>query len=212
MTAHSPLTKIASQHYSPIGATVNIEHANKIGANGMALDKLEVIGKLKLGLRPAEVAKIFDCAESTVEKIEAEAAEKGLIRSGGSMSHDERRKYRKQIADWVKANGATIADAVAHFNESSNRIREACRENGVEPTFDGRGHRKAKKATQTKIIAMLIDGIEPGEVAKQLGVTRQYVSLCRKVGEAGGIFAAVERAVKRGPAGRAKIVGLKIKR
>jgi transposase len=162
----------------------------------MAVDKLEVLRKLKMGPRPSEIAKLSDIAESTVKKIEAEAAEKRLLHVG-RMSHIDRRKQRKQIADWVKANGATVAQAVERFGESSNRVRDACQEYRVEPAFAGRGRKSSKKTTQTEVIARVIDGMDQADIARELNVSPQYVHLCVRAGREGGIFEAVNRAVER---------------
>lgn len=162
------------------------------------LDNIEIVAKLKLGLTPAETAKLVGVAESTVERIRNAAVEKGLLRERYEVSrtHEERAILRKEIAEWVAANNATIAEAANHFHVSEPQVSKSCREHNVEPRRSERAAAK-KGVSQLAVLTLLIDGMKQAEVADHFGVSRNYVNIVVDKARKAGVFESVARAVER---------------
>lgn len=167
----------------------------------MAVDTLDVLAKTRLGLSPAEIAKLHDVTENYIAKIIDEAKEKGALgRSVGGRpaplkKNEDRKKAREQIAGYV-ASGKTTTQAARKFNVSEQTVRNSCKEFGVKIPAP-RAVPGGKANTFDVIVARLNHPeFNDSQIAEQMGVTRQYVySILKRANEA-GLFLAIEKAKK----------------
>lgn len=96
-----------------------------------------------------------------------------MTKNDNRLTHDERRLRREKIAMMAK-NGASRTELVRRFGVGISTIREACSAYGVPvPPSDRLGSIGRKSLLVAKLLT--VDGKSQSEVAKELGVSRQYV-------------------------------------
>jgi len=99
----------------------------------------------------------------------------------GPIDHNQRRIARKLIADYARAHpDMTLGDLAKHFNRKQPYIRIACAENNVIP-------KRKKSTTVLVIVGKLLSGLSQAEVAREMGITRQYTSFVANMATAAGI-------------------------
>ena len=101
-----------------------------------------------------------------------------------TMTHPQREKRRRKIAEYAKTH--TYNEAIRKFRVSKQTVYDSCRQHGVVKP-DGR----ANAPSTYKVVAALIRGEKQVEVARRLGISRQFVNQCRKKMIEHGVFDAV---------------------
>ena len=98
------------------------------------------------------------------------------------MTHPEKRARREAMARAVR-EGESPAEVAQRYRVGYATVREAMREHGV--VIDDR-RAAVKKITTYTIIARLIRGVRPAQIARDCGVSRQRVGqIYQKCVEAG---------------------------
>lgn len=93
------------------------------------------------------------------------------------MTHDEKRKRRKAMADAV-LSGRSLSDVASAFGVSLSTVSAACRENGVDVIGS---IRSAWKRKRDEIVAAARRGLNTLEISTLLGVSRFFVShVCKE--------------------------------
>jgi transposase len=111
------------------------------------------------------------------------------------MTHDERRKRRKAIADYL-AEGHSAGDAAAKFGVSRGTARSVAADHGIPA-----GPRRVAMAhvSAFSILKRLLDGGSLADLATEFGVTVQTVHRIRSLAEeAGFVFAKSTRGRPKG--------------
>jgi transposase len=111
------------------------------------------------------------------------------------LTHEERKKRRKEIASYV-ASGKTGDQAAARFRVSLETVAKACKEHGVQLLRKGQGHRTAAKASGYSIVARIVEfpNMAEQQIAEEFGVSRQYINIVRTKAAKDGLFLAIEKA------------------
>lgn len=104
--------------------------------------------------------------------------------------------FREQMAGWARENEATVDEVAAHFSCSTVRAKKALNEHGIPL-------RKAPKGPSVKdrtlrILAELMRGDNPNDVANKWAVSKQYVFQLRDRAVKAGI--PIEMEQKKGGA------------
>lgn len=85
--------------------------------------------------------------------------------------------FRDHLARWARENEATVEEAAAHFGCSQTRAKKAMKEHGVPFRRAPKGKFIADKTL--RILADLMRGGRPSDVAKKWAYSRQYVCQLR---------------------------------
>lgn len=111
------------------------------------------------------------------------------------MTREERAQRRRDIAAEV-ADGAAVGEVARKYSVSVSMVANACQEHNVAPP---KLARNGSTQQRLQIVAWLIGGYTGGEIAEDLGVSRQYVSQVRQQAKDAGVFEAVEKLGKAIP-------------
>lgn len=101
-----------------------------------------------------------------------------------TITHKQRAERRRKIAEYAKTH--TYEATKQKFKVSKHTVYDSCRMLGVVKP-DGR----ANAPSTYKVVAAMILGEKQVEVARRLGVSRQFVNQCRKKMVEHGVFDAV---------------------
>lgn len=190
------------QHTLPAQATGNPDLNSDVTPDLIALLKRGIDDPVKLAralsITPAEVCE--GIADLEARRI------KPVLTPGQKL----RAKSREKMAEMVH-DGTSVSDVAKMFGKVPEVVRAACRMHGVEIPKAGNSGKQEPRTLP--IIARLIESIadeiaanpneKPGKVgrpagaesaiAKEVGVSSQFVYAVKRRAEAAGIFAAVER-------------------
>jgi len=89
-------------------------------------------------------------------------------------THEEARKKRKAIADWMRETGATVTEAASHFGIGYEQARRAATENGL---VIGRERQHLRDAG---IVDFLDKGHSYEEAAKKFKLTHYQIDMAAK--------------------------------
>lgn len=104
---------------------------------------------------------------TSIEVVRNAIRESGLFAPG---THIGTRATRKRAAD-LAASGMTLEAIAADLKISHSAVRKALKEHGI------RSPKTSARGRALKILAALFDATRPQqEIAREFGVTRQYVS------------------------------------
>ena len=99
------------------------------------------------------------------------------------MTHEQRAKRRAKIAAYCRRH--SVGSAAREFAVSTNTVRDACEEHGVDPITDAP---VSVRDRPLRVIAALVTGrASYASVAKRVGVTRQAVADLASRCDAAGI-------------------------
>lgn len=101
------------------------------------------------------------------------------------MKAEEKAKRRRQIAETVKKKQLTAQEAATLFDVSVPHVRNACKEfNVTTKPADNGSHVNSVKTL--RVVKLLMAGFAQVEVARKVGMHRQFVSLiAARASEAG---------------------------
>lgn len=121
------------------------------------------------GVTWQDAAIHFGCSRSTIVNA---CKVHGIVLEGGHASEVARLR-RVGIADWVRNNNATAKEACEHFGIGYEKLRIACKENGVRVASSRSVDFVA--VSSFEIVALLIQGRTCVEVAKEMCISEQRV-------------------------------------
>lgn len=110
-----------------------------------------------------------------------------------SMTHAERALRRRAIAKAAQS-GADISQLSRDYGVSASQVRLACLEHKVTPPSH---HLKIPRAQKSLlIVAALLRGERPVELAEEFGTSRQRIHQIKKDAENAGVFEVVKLLCK----------------
>lgn len=113
----------------------------------------------------------FNCSRSTVTNA---------CMAHGVTQLSKPAMFRRQIAQWVKDNNASISEATLNFQTSRNRVGQACKENGIVPRSEVNDYDPPVSRSNFEILLLLMQGYSQADIAREFGISRQRVEQIQK--------------------------------
>lgn len=108
------------------------------------------------------------------------------------MKNAEKQQRRAEIAKDVKKNKLTLAEAAKKYNVSRTQISIACKESGVTPQPDERFNGNLGGKRTLEVVRELMAGAKQADIARELGLHRQFVSIVANRAKAAGLLSGRE--------------------
>lgn len=116
----------------------------------------------------SEATQKFKCSTSTARNACAQYGVEMITRA---------QQRRRDIADWVKDNNATVSEAASQFSTSRTRVLRSLTDNGVTPKQEtSSGYKTPVSLSNFEIVRMVLCGYRTSEIVDEHAVSRERVA------------------------------------